>query len=122
MFDIKELTGKLLPELKEIAQKLNIKKINLKKQDLIYKILDEQAVKPIVIVKEEVKTEKKDKLAPKPRAEKKPIKNEEFENKEVEKEEIKAESDSKPNEKRTEYKEKRNSRNPKQKTLLSHLT
>tara|TARA_B110000259_G_scaffold13972_2_gene14712 strand:- start:3909 stop:5636 length:1728 start_codon:yes stop_codon:yes gene_type:complete len=117
MFDIKELTGKLLPELKEIAQKLNIKKINLKKQDLIYKILDEQAVKPIVIVKEEVKTEKKDKLAPKPRAEKKPIKNEEFENKEVEKEEIKAESDSKPNEKRTEYKEKRNSRNPKQKTF-----
>ena len=117
MFDIKELTGKLLPELKEIAQKLNIKKINLKKQDLIYKILDEQAVKPIVIVKEEVKTEKKDKLAPKPRAEKKPIKYEEFENKEVEKEEIKAESDSKPNEKRTEYKEKRNSRNPKQKTF-----
>ena len=117
MFDIKELTGKLLPELKEIAQKLNIKKINLKKQDLIYKILDEQAVKPIVIVKEEVKTEKKDKLAPKSRAEKKPIKNEELENKEVEKEEIKAESDSKPNEKRTEYKEKRNSRNPKQKTF-----
>ena len=115
MFDIKELTGKLLPELKEIAQKLNIKKINLKKQDLIYKILDEQAVKPIVIVKEEVKTEKKDKLAPKSRAEKKPIKNEELENKEVEKEAIKAESDSKPNEKRTEYKEKRNSRNPKQK-------
>ncbi|MEZ7900820.1 MAG: transcription termination factor Rho [Flavobacteriales bacterium] len=117
MFDIKELTGKLLPELKEIAQKLNIKKINLKKQDLIYKILDEQAVKPIVIVKEEVKTEKKDKLAPKSRAEKKPIKNEELENKEVEKEAIKAESDSKPNEKRTEYKEKRNSRNPKQKTF-----
>jgi len=117
MFDIKELTGKLLPELKEIAQKLNIKKINLKKQDLIYKILDEQAVKPIVMVKEEVKTEKKDKLAPKSRAEKKPIKNEELENKEVEKEAIKAESDSKPNEKRTEYKEKRNSRNPKQKTF-----
>ena len=117
MFDIKELTGKLLPELKEIAQKLNIKKINLKKQDLIYKILDEQAVKPIVIVKEEVKTEKKDKLAPKSRAEKKLIKNEELENKEVEKEAIKAESDSKPNEKRTEYKEKRNSRNPKQKTF-----
>jgi len=64
---------------------------------LIYKILDEQAVKPIVMVKEEVKTEKKDKLAPKSRAEKKPIKNEELENKEVEKEAIKAESDSKSN-------------------------
>jgi len=53
MYDINELSGKLLPELKEIAQKLNIKKLNLKKQDLIYKILDEQAVKPITILKEE---------------------------------------------------------------------
>ncbi|MDG1176253.1 MAG: transcription termination factor Rho [Flavobacteriales bacterium] len=53
MYDINELSGKLLPELKEIAQKLNIKKLNLKKQDLIYKILDEQAVKPNTILKEE---------------------------------------------------------------------
>ena len=73
MFDIKELSGKLLPELKEIAQKLNIKKLNLKKQDLIYKILDEQAVKPNILVKEKAITEKKEKPAPKPRAEKKPV-------------------------------------------------
>ena len=119
MFDIKELTGKLLPELKEIAQKLNIKKLNLKKQDLIYKILDEQAMKPAIIAKEEVRTEKKDRPATKPRAEKKPIKKEDSEKKEVEVEkEPKVDSDSKPNEKKTEYKEKRNPRNnSKQKTF-----
>jgi transcription termination factor Rho len=45
MYDILELSKKLLPELKEIAKQLNIKKAEtLKKQDLIYKILDQQAV------------------------------------------------------------------------------
>ncbi len=45
MYDILELSKKLLPELKEIAKGLNIKKIDsLKKQDLIYKILDQQAI------------------------------------------------------------------------------
>jgi len=45
MYDILELSKKLLPELKEIAKELNIKKIeSLKKQDLIYKILDQQAI------------------------------------------------------------------------------
>jgi transcription termination factor Rho len=45
MYDILELSKKLLPELKEIAKELNIKKAeSLKKQDLIYKILDQQAV------------------------------------------------------------------------------
>lgn len=86
MYDIKELSGKLLPELKEIAQKLNIKKTNLKKQDLIYKILDEQAVKPEVVVKKEVSPapEKKEKPKPK-RAVKKetPVKAEVTKSKEV---------------------------------------
>ena len=63
MYDINELSGKLLPELKEIAQKLNIKKLNLKKQDLIYKILDEQAVAPALVKKEE--KQKIEKSAPK---------------------------------------------------------
>ena len=46
MYDILELSKKLLPELKEIAKELNIKKTeNLKKQDLVYKILDQQAIK-----------------------------------------------------------------------------
>ena len=45
MYDILELNGKLLSDLKEIAKQLNIKRVDsLKKQDLIYKILDEQAL------------------------------------------------------------------------------
>lgn len=45
MYDILELSNKLLPELKEIAKELKIKNTkSQKKQDLIYKILDQQAV------------------------------------------------------------------------------
>ncbi len=45
MYDILELNKKLVPELREIAKELNIKKIeSLKKQDLVYKILDTQAI------------------------------------------------------------------------------
>lgn len=45
MYDIIELSRKLLPDLKEIAKELDIKKIeSFKKQDLIYKILDQQAI------------------------------------------------------------------------------
>jgi len=45
MYDILELNKKLLPELKEIAKELNVKKADvLRKQDLIYKILDQQAI------------------------------------------------------------------------------
>jgi transcription termination factor Rho len=45
MYDILELSKKLLPELKDIARELHIKKAeSLKKQDLIYKILDQQAI------------------------------------------------------------------------------
>lgn len=47
MYDIIELNAKLVSELKEIAKKLNIEKYEgLKKQDLIYKILDHQALHP----------------------------------------------------------------------------
>ncbi len=47
MYDIIELNGKLVSELKEIAKELNIEKIEgLKKQDLIYTILDHQALNP----------------------------------------------------------------------------
>jgi len=47
MFDIIELNEKLLPELKEIAKKMRIDSFeNLKKQDLIYKIIDHQAQHP----------------------------------------------------------------------------
>lgn len=45
MHDIIELNKKLLPELREIAKELHIKRVeSLRKQDLIYKILDQQAI------------------------------------------------------------------------------
>lgn len=48
MYDIVELNSKLVSELKEIAKEFNIPKIeSLKKQDLIYKILDFQALSKV---------------------------------------------------------------------------
>ncbi|MFZ2796057.1 MAG: transcription termination factor Rho [Prolixibacteraceae bacterium] len=45
MYDISELEKKLLPELREIGKGLKIKRVeSFKKQDLIYKILDTQAI------------------------------------------------------------------------------
>tara|TARA_R110002072_G_scaffold293392_5_gene462718 strand:+ start:523 stop:2271 length:1749 start_codon:yes stop_codon:yes gene_type:complete len=47
MYDILELNRKTVVELKELAKDLDIKKFQkLKKEDLIYQILDQQAVKP----------------------------------------------------------------------------
>ncbi len=47
MYDIIELNGKKVAELREIAKELDIKKVEkLKKQELVYIILDEQAVNP----------------------------------------------------------------------------
>lgn len=58
-YNILELTEKLLPELQSIAEELGIKKINsLKKDELIYRILDEQA---IVVAGQQNSVEKKEK-------------------------------------------------------------
>ncbi len=61
MYDILELNKKLLPELRQIAKDLKIKRVeSFKKQDLIYKILDEQAIQstqPKKSVKKDRKTE-----------------------------------------------------------------
>ncbi len=47
MYDIIELNNKLVGELRDIAKSLDIPKYEaLKKQELIYKILDQQAIKP----------------------------------------------------------------------------
>src|SRR5210317_72147 len=64
MYDILELNKKLVPELKDIAKELKIKRVeSYKKQDLIYKILDTQAV---------LESEKKErKFAPKEQKEEK---------------------------------------------------
>ncbi|MBL7831826.1 MAG: Rho termination factor N-terminal domain-containing protein, partial [Saprospiraceae bacterium] len=61
MYDILQLNDMLVPELREIAEKLNIQNHKkLSKQDLVYKILDEQAI-----------TEKsKDSKPPKPESKK----------------------------------------------------
>lgn len=51
MYDIIELNKKLVGELREIADKLEIKKAEkLKKEDLIYQILDQQAINPKAVV------------------------------------------------------------------------
>jgi transcription termination factor Rho len=45
MYDILELNNKLLTELRDIAKELDIKRVeSYKKQDLIYQILDQQAI------------------------------------------------------------------------------
>lgn len=60
MYDILELNTKLLPELREIAKGLQIKRVeSLKKQDLIYKILDQQAIVNAIPKKPELKEPKK---------------------------------------------------------------
>jgi transcription termination factor Rho len=49
MYDILELSKKLVPELRDIAKELKINNFDiLKKQDLIYKILDQQAIETAV--------------------------------------------------------------------------
>ncbi|TYA58192.1 transcription termination factor Rho [Formosa maritima] len=64
MFEISQLKEMKLPELQEIASKLNVSKYrSLKKLDLVYQILDQQAANPKA-VKEVVKEEPK-KEAPK---------------------------------------------------------
>jgi len=68
MYDILELNSKLLSDLKEIAKQLNIKRVDsLKKQDLIYKILDEQALQAATApTKKEPSKKKVDAPKPKP--------------------------------------------------------
>ena len=64
MYDIIELSKKLVPELREIAKELKIKKVeSYKKQDLIYKILDTQA---IIASEKKSDSSKKDKNQKKP--------------------------------------------------------
>ena len=50
MYDILELNDKLVNELKEIARLMSIPNYDeLRKQELIYKILDQQALNPQAI-------------------------------------------------------------------------
>ncbi|GGW73717.1 transcription termination factor Rho [Winogradskyella epiphytica] len=64
MFEISQLKAKKLPELQEIAKKLNVPKYRTqKKLDLVYQILDYQAANPEV-VKAKVDTEAKSEPTP----------------------------------------------------------
>jgi len=64
MYDILELSKKLLPELREIAKELKIKRAeSLKKQDLVYKILDQQAIEATE-QKSASKSENRDRKSP----------------------------------------------------------
>ena len=60
MYDILQLNEMLVPELKELAETLGLKAYKkLSKQDLVYKILDEQAIAdPIEVKKDKVEEEK----------------------------------------------------------------
>ena len=70
MYDILQLNQKTVVELKEIAKQLEVNKFQkLKKEELVYQILDQQAVKPEA-VKAVSKESKKSESKPvrKPRA------------------------------------------------------
>lgn len=52
MYNIEELNLKLISELREIAEKLEVKNFKkLSKEELVYKILDQQAINPSVVEK-----------------------------------------------------------------------
>ncbi len=86
MYDIVELNSKLVAELREIAKTLNIPKPEkLDKQNLIYKILDQQALMPAGSVKQQEKEKPEQPEKPKKRGRKKKTANTEgSENKEKE--------------------------------------
>jgi transcription termination factor Rho len=71
MFEISQLKEMKLPELQDIAKKLNVSKYrSLKKLDLVYQILDQQAANPKAVkevVKEETKKEAPKQQDKKPR-------------------------------------------------------
>ncbi len=78
MLDILQLNDMLVPELKELAEQLGVKGYKrMNKQDLIYKILDEQAVSPD-------KTEKAEKAPSAKAAKKETTKTKKVERKKVE--------------------------------------
>ena len=55
MYDILELKSKLLPALQDIAKNLNVPKYrSLKKMDLIYQILDVQAINPSATIEKKI--------------------------------------------------------------------
>ena len=58
MYDIYELNEKSLVELKELALQLGIENINLTKEELVYSIIDQQAIHPDIIPDKKTETKK----------------------------------------------------------------
>lgn len=72
-YNILELNEKLLPELQGIAEELGIKKVSsLKKEELVYRILDEQAISLAGIHVEKEKEKEAKKAEKQPRQKKAP--------------------------------------------------
>ncbi|WP_396600327.1 transcription termination factor Rho [Algibacter sp. R77976] len=85
MFEISQLKEKKLADLQEIAKKLNVPKYrSMKKLDLVYQILDQQAADPKAVkavVPEATEATKSEKPARKPRQRvQKPVRNEQPKN------------------------------------------
>ena len=67
MYDILELTKKSIEDLRAIAEGLKLKKINaLEKEALIYKIIDEQAIRGVSEIAPK-KRKKRERIAPEPK-------------------------------------------------------
>ena len=79
MYDILELKSKLLPALQDIAKNLNVPKYrSLKKMDLIYQILDVQAINPSATKEKQINSNtSQSKSAAKPNQNNKPNKSKE---------------------------------------------
>lgn len=72
-YNILELNEKLLPELQSIAEELGLKKVStLKKEELVYRILDEQAISYAGIHAEKEKEKEAKKVEKQPKAKKAP--------------------------------------------------
>lgn len=105
MLDILQLNDMLVPELKDLADKLGLKGYSrLSKQDLIYKILDEQALSGKVDVQEEKKEVSKKPKAPK-----------ENQPKQRKRKPVKSNTNEQPNPKEKPKQEKKEESTPKKK-------
>ena len=115
MFEISQLKDKKLTDLQEIAKKLNVPKYrSLKKLDLVYQILDQQAADPKAVTAviepkqvSEVSTEKKSEVRKPRQRVQKPVKNTPAKQEEKPKKENKT-SEVKSVEETQEKKEERN--------------
>jgi transcription termination factor Rho len=119
MYNIDELQVRLLSELREIAEELDLKNYKkLNKQDLIYKILDQQAVLPDDKLpakkpsenesKEQSQEEKEQKPKPrsKPKSKRKPSDSKSSKSKDKDKSQQQDESSSKGNDKQDDSNDK----------------